>query len=268
MPRRPCGKNVVFCYVSVGGPAQRTSGVAREQVFCTPSMASFLRCNQPWAQLTERGNISLREVDITGGSDAASVSLTPSISFLPVAVPHRAELSDTVAYVIVVSRSPNVASTVVTQPELASMASSRSRGEDSAHMMKLFYCPDTDGWSGWKRGIRDWCDDMDVAFLDATFYDENELTGREMREVIYTCYFLMRRARTWLCVRTVFICSSTAPAVYGRYRVNVDSHYHFCYAGSLAGRITLCLGVVPRSLPLRACTYDERRQRLNETLGR
>ena len=163
---------------------------AREQVFCTPKMASFLRDNQPWAQLTERGNISIRELQATGtgsgsgsgsrsGGSLAPVRLTPSVSFLPVLVPHRAELSDTVAYVISVSGSFEDDIGGVASPRTATP---RVGGEAAAK--KVMYCPDTDGWSGWTRSIRDWCEEVDVALLDATFYSRTELRDRDMSEVI------------------------------------------------------------------------------------
>lgn len=189
-------------------------------------MASFLRDNQPWAQLTTRGNISIQEIDPTAGGtssagsssssgdckngeDIASrfVRLTPSISFLPVAVPHRAELSDTVAFVISLSGpSPPTAAAMrkassppedvlyagedavsPRQTSFSSAGKGRSSGGVAVDLekshLKLLYCPDTDGWSHWKRSIRDWCDEVDVALLDATFYDRDELKGRDMREV-------------------------------------------------------------------------------------
>ncbi|CAM9296468.1 unnamed protein product, partial [Laminaria digitata] len=135
-------------------------------VFCTPKMGYFLRNNEPWAQLTERGNISIRELQTTdtssggagSGDGLASVRLTPSVSFLPVLVPHRAEMSDTVAYVISII------------------------GGDAA-AKKVMYCPHTDGWAGWTRSIRDWCKEVDVALLDATFYGRAELRDRDMSEV-------------------------------------------------------------------------------------
>lgn len=154
-------------------------------------MASFLRGNQPWAQLTERGNITIRELDVgaTGSSSASSsakaVRLTPSFSFVPVPVPHRAELSDTVAYVVTLSSDETPG------------------GEKQA--MSMMYCPDTDGWSGWKRSIRSWCEEVDVALLDATFYSKGELKGRDMNEVMCS-----QRCQILESVLTVsFACSST-----------------------------------------------------------
>lgn len=165
-----------------------------EQVFCTPKMAYFLRNNEPWAQLTERGNISIRELQPKrassgegggsisgdgGGDDGslASVRLTPSVSFLPVVVPHRAELSDTVAYVISMPGSSEDAAGKAAHPQSSS-------GIGGVASKTVLYCPDTDGWSGWTRSIRDWCEEVDVALLDATFYGDTELKGRDMSEVI------------------------------------------------------------------------------------
>lgn len=153
-------------------------------------MASFLRNNQPWAQLVQRRNIEIRELDVgatdsNSSSDAVPVPLTPSLSVLPVLVPHRAELSDTVAYLVTV-RSRRGEDTAITgalptsqlQPGPPVAVSSRHK------FMTLLYCPDTDGWSDWKRTIRSWCEEVDVALLDATFYSKDELKGRDMSEVM------------------------------------------------------------------------------------
>ncbi|CAM9175526.1 unnamed protein product, partial [Pylaiella littoralis] len=159
-------------------------------VFCTPSMASFLQNNQPWAQLVERGNIEIRELDVdeTGSnssSDAVPVSLTPSLSVLPVLVPHRAELSDTVAYVVTIKSSRGEYAAASTTAPLSSTSQPATPAAISSRqkVVTLLYCPDTDGWSGWKRAIRSWCEDVDVALLDATFYSKDELKGRDMSEV-------------------------------------------------------------------------------------
>lgn len=134
-------------------------------------MASFLRNNQPWAQLAERGNITINELDMDptdnsgGSSTAEAVRLTPSFSFVPVFVPHRAELSDTVAYLVSVSSG--------------ALPGGKER------KMDVLYCPDTDGWAEWPRSIRSWCEEVDVALLDATFYSKGELKGRDMKEVLW-----------------------------------------------------------------------------------
>ncbi|CAN0000015.1 unnamed protein product [Ectocarpus sp. 12 AP-2014] len=157
-------------------------------VFCTPSMASFLRSNQPWRQLTDRGNIAIQELDMDAtdnSEDVVSVQLTRSLSVIPVPVPHRAELSDTVAYVVSVgSRAVDASGSAVSHTSRLDLGPPAEVSSGESDTMKLLYCPDTDGWSGWKRSISSWCNEVDVALLDATFHGKGELKGRDMSEVV------------------------------------------------------------------------------------
>lgn len=165
-------------------------------------MASFLRSNEPWAQLSIRGNISIKELDVTTKDAAASIRptrLTDSVSFVPVPVPHRAEFSDTVAYVITMgdstagnsvmrggvdkSSKPAAATTAVASRDGGTNGDTGANIDRERGQLRVLYCPDTDTWSGWTRSIRDWCEDVDVAMLDATFYDHSELPGRDMSQV-------------------------------------------------------------------------------------
>lgn len=131
-----------------------------------------------------------------------STRLTPLVSFLPVLVPHRAELSDTVAYLITASRSRASEGTPGPDPEPSAgtpnNASECDGGAGTGDALRVFYCPDTDGWSGWEKGIREWCNEVDVALVDATFYDKHELKGRDMSEVwtgrSATCFVTNTRA--------------------------------------------------------------------------
>jgi len=61
----------------------------RIPTWVTPSMAAFLRANQPWRSLVDGGHLDLR-------SDPGPFSLSPGLSLRLVPVPHRAELTDTV----------------------------------------------------------------------------------------------------------------------------------------------------------------------------
>lgn len=180
-------------------------------------MASFLQNNQPWAQLVERGNIEIRELDVdeTGSnssSDAVPVSLTPSLSVLPVLVPHRAELSDTVAYVVTIKSSRGEYAAASTTAPLSSTSQPATPAAISSRqkVVTLLYCPDTDGWSGWKRAIRSWCEDVDVALLDATFYSKDELKGRDMSEVTWCITRLLV-----LSVGAIVFCLPAANPVLG-----------------------------------------------------
>ena len=69
-------------------------------------------------------------------------------------VPHRDEFSDTVAF--------------------------KLRGPDQT----VLFVPDIDRWEG-NAGIliEDLLEDVDIAYIDGTFYDGSELPGRDMSEV-------------------------------------------------------------------------------------
>ena len=48
---------------------------------------------------------------------------------------------------------------------------------------KLLFIPDIDKWQKWDRDIREEIKKVDIALLDGTFYDANELPGRDMSEI-------------------------------------------------------------------------------------
>jgi pyrroloquinoline quinone biosynthesis protein B len=115
-------------------------------------MASFLRDNGPWSQLVELGNIELFEMP----SDNFTV-LTDDFGVLPILVPHRDEYSETVGFIIMT-------------PE-----------------KRALYLPDLDSWdqlaengAGTLEGL---LSGSDYLFIDATFWDDNELPGRDMSEI-------------------------------------------------------------------------------------
>lgn len=112
-------------------------------VWATPRMSDFLRGNGPWRQLVDIDNISITEI-------------TPGVEFLvggarveAINVPHRDELSDTVAFIFRAERS-------------------------------IMYVPDTEPWRTWEVGLLDVLDreGIDVLLVDGTFYSADELPGR------------------------------------------------------------------------------------------
>jgi pyrroloquinoline quinone biosynthesis protein B len=117
-------------------------------VYASARMASFLQAQAPWAQLVQRGNIDLQPL-----KPDEAVALSPSLSVTPVAVPHRAGQSDTLAFVVQGPRQ------------------------------RLFYCPDIDGWNRWDRNLQSFLCGMDIALLDGTFYSIGELPGRDLDEI-------------------------------------------------------------------------------------
>jgi pyrroloquinoline quinone biosynthesis protein B len=123
-------------------------GAAGVPVYATPRMARFLRENGPWSQLVSLGNVELRE--LTPGRE---LPLTPDLRVTALPVPHRDEFSDTVAY--------------------------RVRGPSRS----LLYLPDVDRWERWDRRLEDEVAGVDVALLDGTFHEPDELPGRSLAEI-------------------------------------------------------------------------------------
>ena len=131
--------------MQLGHEVMGASGVP---VYAMPQMTTFLQTNGPWSQLVHYGNISLQPLD----ADQA-INLTPEISVTPFVVPHRDEYSETVGYKI--------------------------QSSDSS----LLYIPDINKWEVWNRSIENEIRKVHFALLDGTFYDANELPGRNMTEI-------------------------------------------------------------------------------------
>jgi len=131
--------------VHLGREAMDAKGLS---VHATRRMAEFLKDNEPWSSLVERSNIVIQTL-----VPDRPVELGPDLRITPVEVPHRDELSDTVAFLI--------------------------EGPDR----RLFYCPDIDSWGDWNMDLREFVSGMDVALLDGTFYGPDELGGRDVRDV-------------------------------------------------------------------------------------
>lgn len=129
----------------LGHESMGASGVP---VFAMPRMADFLAANGPWSQLVAYENIDLRPL-----AAGEPVRLNDRLSVTPFLVPHRQEFSEVVGYRI-----------------------------DGPRRSALFI-PDIDSWEEWDEGgtrVEDMLADVDVAFLDATFYADGEIPGRDM----------------------------------------------------------------------------------------
>ena len=116
-------------------------------VYTMPRMSNFLRSNGPWSQLVTMNNIVIREL-----KDQQTVKFE-QLSVTPILVPHRDEFSETVGYKI---RGPN---------------------------KTALFIPDIDKWEVWDRNIIEEISNVDYALVDATFFDGNELPGRDMADI-------------------------------------------------------------------------------------
>lgn len=117
-------------------------------VFVTPRMARFLRGNGPWSQLVKLGQIEIEELELD-----ARREIVPGLHIEAVAVPHRDEFSDTVAFRI---HGPN---------------------------RSVLFVPDVDRWDVQPGLLDRLLDGIDIAYLDATFYDGRELPSRNLAEI-------------------------------------------------------------------------------------
>ena len=117
-------------------------------VYTMPKMKGYLETNGPWSQLVTNANVDLIEI-----AAHSEIQLTPSLKVVPFKVPHRDEYSETVGFKII-----------------------------GAHK-KVLFIPDIDKWTKWETSIVDAVAQVDHAFLDATFYDANEINNRDISEI-------------------------------------------------------------------------------------
>lgn len=123
-------------------------GASDIPVYAMPRMSAFLRSNGPWDQLDRYGNIDLRVLQ-----QGTTVDLSPRISVTPFLVPHRQEYSEVAGY--------------------------RIDGPNNS----VLFIPDIDSWEEWDSlgtRVEDLIREVEVAYLDATFFDGSELPGRDM----------------------------------------------------------------------------------------
>jgi pyrroloquinoline quinone biosynthesis protein B len=135
-------------YLGLAHLGREVMGARGVPVYAMPRMKSFLEKNGPWDQLVRLGNIEIR-----GLRDGVAVQLNERISVTPLLVPHRDEYSETVAYIV---RMPG---------------------------KSVLWLPDIDKWEKWTTRIEDVIKGVDVAYLDAPFFDETELPGRSLSEI-------------------------------------------------------------------------------------
>jgi pyrroloquinoline quinone biosynthesis protein B len=117
-------------------------------VHCSPRLAQFLGAHGPWRQLVALQQIELHEFTV-----GAPFSPWPGLTVLALAVPHRDEYSDTMAYVL------------------------------QGPARRVLFVPDVDAWEREPGLLHRLLDGVDVAYLDGTFYDGSELPERNLAEI-------------------------------------------------------------------------------------
>lgn len=120
---------------------------AQLPVYAMPRMTAFIEDNGPWSQLLEFQNIRLAALANERAVRLDGLEVTPFL------VPHRDEFSETVGYEIA---GPN---------------------------RRAVFIPDINKWSAWDRDLAELVRSVDYALIDATFYADGELPGRDMSQI-------------------------------------------------------------------------------------
>lgn len=152
---RPIGLNGVFLtHAHIGHYAglmmfgHEAAGAENLTVYAMPRMANFLAENGPWDQLLVRHNILLAIMQ-----KGEPETLADDIAVTPFLVPHRDEYSETAGFLI------------------------------EGPQKSALFLPDIDSWEEWDEAgtrIENKIAEVDYAFLDATFYADGEIPGRDM----------------------------------------------------------------------------------------
>ena len=119
-------------------------------VYVLPRMKKYLETDGPWSQLVRLGNIQL--MPLTADS---TIALPDNINITAFTVPHRDEYSETAGFRIATS------------------------------VKKYLFIPDVNKWEQWNRSIVKEVEQVDIALLDATFYDNGELPTRNIKEILH-----------------------------------------------------------------------------------
>ena len=122
-------------------------GASDVPVYAMPRMSHFLATNGPWSQLVDFRNIILKPLQDNQTQAFGRIRVTPFL------VPHRDEYSETVGYRI---DGPN---------------------------RSAVFIPDIDKWSDWQTDLSELVKTVDYALLDATFFADGELPGRDMSKI-------------------------------------------------------------------------------------
>jgi pyrroloquinoline quinone biosynthesis protein B len=135
-------------YLGLAQLGREVLGAKEIRVYAMPRMREFLSTNGPWDQLVRLGNIALQPLE-----DGRELALSERIRITPIRVPHRDEYSETVGFIV--------------------------RGPSRA----ILWLPDIDKWEKWETSFEEILERVDVAYVDGTFFDANELPGRNMSEI-------------------------------------------------------------------------------------
>ncbi len=152
---RPVGLDGIFLthahighYAGLMMLGHEGAGAQNVTVYAMPRMADFLTDNGPWSQLVRLHNIIIAIM-----AEDEPEQLAEDLTVTPFRVPHRQEFSEVVGF--------------------------RIEGPEKS----VLFIPDIDSWEDWDAEgtrIEDKIAEVDIAYLDATFYANGEIPGRDM----------------------------------------------------------------------------------------
>ena len=120
-------------------------------VHTSKRLKDFLNRNQPWKMLVDNNNIKINTFEFE-----KEIKLSNNLSIIPVEIPHRQELSDTAGFII------------------------------KGRKRSVFYLPDIDSWDSFIKKFNKISSEVDLLFIDGTFYSKKELKdirGRNIDDV-------------------------------------------------------------------------------------
>lgn len=135
-------------YLGLAHFGREVAATSQLPVHVSPRLAAFLRAHGPWAQLVAQQQIELHEF-----APGTTFSPLGGLTVTAIAVPHRDEWSDTMAFVLQGPRQ------------------------------RVLFVPDVDAWDKAPGLLDRLLDGVDVAFLDGTFWDGRELPERNRAEI-------------------------------------------------------------------------------------
>jgi pyrroloquinoline quinone biosynthesis protein B len=135
-------------YLGLAQFGREAASVSRLPVHASPRLAAFLRGNGPWSQL-----VTLEQVDLRVFTPGEAFHPVEGLTVIARPVPHRDEFSDTVALTFQGPRAT------------------------------VLFVPDVDAWDRHPGLLDTLLAGVDIAYLDATFYDGRELPDRSLAEI-------------------------------------------------------------------------------------
>lgn len=134
-------------YIGLAQLGFEVIGAKKVRVYTMPRMQRYLSFSGPWDQLVRYENIIIEPIE-----NGIEFKLNERISVTPFLVPHRDEYTETVGYRI---SGPN---------------------------KSIVYIPDIDKWEKWQTKIENVIATCDKAYLDGSFFLNDEVQGRDMSE--------------------------------------------------------------------------------------